>query len=102
MGRGWAVVIIALILLLSGGLAALVIWLAEARGIPLLYLVGAAAIVLGACFTALDLSVSDEYLDSRFGEAGASQLRHFIRRGWVRIVLGATMLAGQYLLGAGP
>ena len=67
MGRGRAVLVVVSILLVSATLAAVVIWQAKARGIPLPYVLGVGAVVLGVGFFVLHLSVTDEYLRREFG-----------------------------------
>jgi hypothetical protein len=101
MGRGMAILIVACIVLVSAGLAAVVIWQAEIRQVPLPYLVGVLMFVVGGGFLALHLSVTDERLHRQFGEAAAGRVRQLWRGGWVGMLLGATMIAAEYFLGAG-
>lgn len=103
MGRGRAVVIVAVILLVSVGGAAVVIWQAKAHGVPLFYILGPLMVVLGLGFTALNLSVSDDYLRQHFGgEENATRMRQMCRGGWVGVLIGIAMIAFQYFLGGGP
>lgn len=67
MGRGWAEVIVPTIFLLSVGGAAVIIWQAKAHGVPIFYVLGLGMMALGIGFSALHLSVSDEYLRQHFG-----------------------------------
>lgn len=102
MGRGRATGIVAAILLVSVGGAAVVIWQAKAHGIPLFYILGPLMVVVGMGFTALHLSVSDEYLRQHFGgEENAARMRQTWRGGWVGVLLGAAMIAAEYFLGSG-
>src|SRR5262245_13167957 len=103
MGRGWAVIIVAAILLASVGGAAVIIWQAKAHGVPLFYVLGAGMVVIGIGFSALHLSVSDEYLRRHFGgEENALRMRQMWRGGWVGVLLGVALIAVQYFLGGGP
>ena len=102
MGRGRAVLVVAAILLVSVGGAAVVIWQAEANGIPYMYVLGVMTAVTGAGFSLLNAGVSDEYLRRHFGGGeNASRVREVWRGGWVGVLLGALMIAAEYFLGAG-
>ena len=102
MGRGMAALIVASVLLVSVGGAAVIIWQAKAHGVPLFYVLGPLMVVVGVGFTALHLSVSDEYLRQHFGgEENATRMRQMWRGGWVGVVLGAAMIAAEYFLGSG-
>src|SRR5262245_56142255 len=59
MGRARAAVIITAILLVSVGGAAVIIWQANAEGIPLFYVLGALMVAVSIGLSALHLSVSD-------------------------------------------
>jgi hypothetical protein len=102
MGRGRAAVIVTAILLASVGGAAVVIWQANAHGIPRFYVLGPLMVAIGLGFTALHLSVDDEYLRRHFGgDENAARIREMWRGGWVGVLLGVVMIAAQYFLG-GP
>jgi hypothetical protein len=103
MSRGRASLIVAGILLVSAAGAAVLIWQAKAHAVPLNYVVGALMVATGAGFSALHLSVGDEYLRQHFGgDENAAQVRRLWRGGWVGVLLGAAIVAAQYLLGGGP
>jgi hypothetical protein len=101
MGRGLAVLVVGSILLVSAGVAAVVIWQAEARHVSLRYVLGVGMVVIGAGFMVLHLSVTDEYLHRHFGEPAASRMRQLWRGGWVGVLLGAVTIAAEFFLGAG-
>jgi hypothetical protein len=102
MSRGRAAAIVTAILLASVGGAAVIIWQARAHGVPLFYILGVLMVAVGVGFTALHLSVSDEYLHQHFGgEENAARMRQMWRGGWVGVVLGAAMIAAEYFLGSG-
>jgi hypothetical protein len=101
MRRTWAVLIFAGIVVASAGGAALIFWQANAHSIPIFYVLGGLTIVLGVLFSALHLSVSDEYLRKYFGgDENAARLRQMWQGGWVGVPLGAALIAAQYFLGA--
>jgi hypothetical protein len=103
MGRGRAAVIVTAILLVSVGGAAVVVWQAKARGVPLFYVLGPLMVAIGIGFSAMHLSVSDEYLRRHFGgDENAARVRQTWRGGWVGVLLGVAMIAAQYFLGGGP
>src|SRR5262245_31969930 len=103
MGRGRAAVIVTAIVLASAGGAGVILWQAKAHGVPLFYVLGTLMVVLGIGFSALHLSVSDEYLRRHFGgEENATRMRQMWRGGWVGVLLGVAMIAAQYFLGGGP
>ena len=103
MGRGRATVIVAAIVLASAGGAAVVIWQAKAHGVPLFYVLGPLMVAIGIGFSALHLSVSDEYLRQHFGgEENATRMRQMWRGGWVGVLIGVAMVAAQYFLGGAP
>lgn len=97
MGRGRAVFIVVSILVVSAAFAAILIWQAKARGIPLMYVLGVGAVVLAVGFFTLHLTVSDEYLRREFsGESNATRMRQLWRGAWVGIPLGAAMIAAEF------
>jgi hypothetical protein len=102
MDRGRSAVIVIAILLASAGSAAVIIWQAKAHGIPLFYVLGTLMVVIGIGFSALHLSVSDEYLRQHFGgEENATRMRQMWKRGWVGVLLGVAIIAAQCFLGGG-
>jgi hypothetical protein len=102
LGRGWAALIVAGILLASAGVAALIIWQARAHDVPLNYVLGALLLAVGIGFSILHLTVSDEYLRRQFGgEENAKRMRQLWRGGWVGALIGVAMIAAQRLLGGG-
>ena len=102
MGRGKAALIVASILLVSAGGAAVVIWQTRVHGIPLFYVTGGLMVVLGIGFTLLNGVLTDEYLRRHFGgEVGASRMRETWRGGWIGVLIGAMMIAAEYFLGSG-
>jgi hypothetical protein len=103
MGRGWATLIVAGILLASAAAAAAIIWQARVHAVPLFYALGALMVAVGVGFSVLHLSVGDEYLRQHFGgQENATRMRQMWRGGWVGVLLGVTMIAAQYFLGGGP
>jgi hypothetical protein len=102
MGRGKATLIVAVIFLTSAGGAAVVIWQARERGVPLFYLIGGLMVVVGIGFSLLNWGVTDEYLRQHFGrEENAQRMRETWRSGWVGALIGAAMIAAEYFLGFG-
>jgi hypothetical protein len=102
MRRRWAILIVTSIFLVSFGGAALVIWQAKVHQVPLFYVIGGMAMVLGTGFTIMNASVSDDYLRQQFGgEENAARMRQTWRGGWVGILVGAAMIAAEYFLGLG-
>jgi hypothetical protein len=99
MGRGWGIVIVAVILLTSAGLAALLIWNFSTHLIR--YLVGTVLVVVGVGFAALHLTVSDEYLQHHFGESAATRMRSLWRSGWGGALVGVAIIVVEYFLGTG-
>jgi hypothetical protein len=102
MSRGKAALVVASVLLVSAGGAAVVIWQAKAHQVPLFYVIGGLGVALGIGFTFLHLSVTDDYLRQHFGgEENAVRIRQLWRGGWVGVLIGLAMLAAEYFLG-GP
>jgi MFS family permease len=99
MRRGTKVLILVCVLLVIGGIGAVIIWQAEAHHIPILLVTGVLLVVLGAGSEAMHLTVSDEYLRTHFPEPLATQFREQWRRGWVGVLLGALTIAAAYFLG---
>lgn len=87
--------VVASILLVAMALPAVVIWQAEAHGVVISYILGAALVVLGTAGLTLHLTLSDDYLRRHFGEPAADQ-RRFLRGGWVGVLLGAALLGLHY------
>src|SRR5262245_35234205 len=103
MSRGRAAVIVTAIFLASAGTVAVLLWQAMAHGVPLGYVLGALVMALGIGYSALQRSVSDDYLRQHFGgQENANRLRQTWRGGWVGVLLGVAMIAAQYFLGGGP
>jgi heme/copper-type cytochrome/quinol oxidase subunit 3 len=101
MERGRAVLVVAAILLVSVGGAAVVIWQAKANNIPLTYVLGVMTAVIGIGFSLLNRVVTDEYLRRHFGgEENATRVREVWRGGWVGVLIGALLIAAGYILGA--
>jgi len=102
MGRGTATLVVASIFLVSFGGAAVVIWQALAHGVPIFYVIGGLAVVIGTGFSLLNAGATDEYLRQHFGgEENASRVRQMWRGGWVGVVIGVVMIAAEYFLGLG-
>jgi hypothetical protein len=100
MARGWAVLIVGTIFLMSLGGAAVIVWQARAHGVPLLSVLGGLAVVVGTGSSLLNWGVTDEYLRRHFGgEENARRVRETWRGGWVGILIGAAMIATGYFLG---
>jgi hypothetical protein len=100
MGRGKAAAIVGTIFFTTMALVGVIVWQATAHGIPLNSVLGGLMIFLGAGFTALHLSVTDEYLVKNFGgEENAHRMREMWSGGWVGIVAGLGMIAAGYFLG---
>jgi tetratricopeptide (TPR) repeat protein len=89
--------VVALILIGSVALAAVVIWWATAQQVSFQYVLGVGFVVLGTAFTTLHLTLSDDFLRRHFGEARADQMRRTYRSGWVGVLLGAALLGLHYL-----
>ena len=101
--RPLGILVLACILIVSGGFAAIIIWQAEAGNIShgtTRYLTGGVMVVVGLGLTALHLSVSDERLRMEFGNS-ASQIRKLWRGGWIGALIGAAIIAAEYFLGNG-
>ena len=102
MRRGTATLVVASIFLVSFGGGAVVIWQAVVHHVPLSYVVGGLAVVIGTGFSLLNAGVTDEYLRQHFGgEENASRMRQLWRGGWVGVLIGAVMIAAEYFLGLG-
>ena len=102
MGRGRAALIVAFVLLVSVGGAAVLIWQTRAHGVPLFYVLGPLTVVVGLGFSLLNWTLSDEYLRRHFGgEEGARRMREAWRGGWVGVLIGIAMIAAEYFLGSG-
>ena len=90
-------------LIVSGGVAAILIWQAEAGNIShgtIRYATGGVMVVVGLGFTALHLSFSDERLHKRFGNS-APQIRKLWRGGWIGALIGTAIITAEYFLGNG-
>ena len=99
MARGWAILIFVIVLLISAGGIAIVIWQMHVRGFSR-YTVGGLMVVLGIFCCLMNWCVSDEYLRQHFGgEQNARRMREMWRGGWVGIVVGGMMIAAGYFLG---
>jgi tetratricopeptide (TPR) repeat protein len=95
MSRGFRVLIVVSILLVSVALAAVVIWQETVHGVaPVLGLI---FLVVGMAGTMLHLTLSDDFLHRHFGEADADQIRQFGRRAWVGVLLGSALFGIHYL-----
>ena len=99
--RGLRVLLVASILLASAGLAAVLIWQAEARQLSSAYVCGVGSLVLGTVVMVLHLTLSDEFLDRHLGKEAATSLRRTCRSAWVVVVLGAAMIAVEFFAGPG-
>ena len=101
--RRVGILVVACIIIVSAGVAAIIIWQAEAGNISLRtirYATGGLMVVVGLGFAALRLSVSDERLHRQFGDS-ADQIRRLWRSGWIGAFLGAAIIAAEYFLGNG-
>jgi hypothetical protein len=100
MNRTWSAVIVVGIVLASAAGGVVIVWQAKAHYIPLFYILGPLVTAIGIGFTALHLSVSDEYLRHHFGgEENAKRMREMWRDGWVGMPIGIALVAAQYFLG---
>jgi hypothetical protein len=101
MQRALGILFVATVLLASVGTTGIIIWQTEAGNISMRsvrYGIGALLIVVGVCFTVLQLAVNDDYLARHFGEASVGRMRQMWRGGWVGVLLGAAMIAAAYWL----
>ena len=93
--------LVVVILLVSLGGAALVIWQAREYQIPLGYIVGGGMVVIGTGFFILHVSVSDDHLRRHFGgEENAARMRKLWRDGWLGVLIGVALIVAVYFLGA--
>jgi hypothetical protein len=100
MSRGKAAVIVGTISVTTMALVGVIVWQATEHGIPLNSVIGGLMVCLGIGFTALHLSVTDEYLVKNFGgEENAHRMREMWSGGWVGIVAGLGMIVVGYFLG---
>jgi hypothetical protein len=100
MNRTWSAVIVVGIVLASAAGGVVIVWQAKAHYIPLFYILGPLVTAIGIGFTALHLSVSDEYLRQHFrGDENAKRMREMWRGGWVGVPIGIALVAAQYFLG---
>jgi hypothetical protein len=101
MNRTWSAVIVVGIVLASAAGGVVIVWQAKAHYIPLFYILGPLVTAIGIGFTALHLSVSDEYLRQHFGgDENAKRMREMWRDGWVGMPIGIALVAAQYFLGS--
>jgi tetratricopeptide (TPR) repeat protein len=96
MSRGLRVLVVACILIVSVALPAVVIWQTEKHGFATKYVAGVVVVALGATFTTLHLTVSDDFLRRHYGERGAVQMRRVWRGGWIGVLLGPVLLGLHY------
>jgi tetratricopeptide (TPR) repeat protein len=97
MSRGLRVLIAACILIVCGAIAAVFIWQTEKLGFATKYMFAVMLVVVGATFTILHLSLSDDLLRRHFGEQGAVEMRRAWRGGWIGVLLGAALLGLHYV-----
>jgi hypothetical protein len=98
VNRGWRVLVVASILAVLVGLVAVGMWQLEARGISQFFVTGVAFLGLGAVLTALNLTLSDDYIRRHEWEPGKDQLRQLVRRGWFYLMLlGGAFIGLHYL-----
>src|SRR5262245_21449614 len=81
---------------MSAALAAVVIWQIEKYGVASSYVLGVSLVVLGAVFTTVHLTVSDDFFRRHFGEPGMGPMQRACRTGWVGVLLGAALLGFHY------
>jgi uncharacterized membrane protein len=101
MQRALGILCVTMIVLVSVVSTAILIWQVEAGKISMRsvrYGLGALMIVIGTCFTVLQMTVSDEVLRRYWGEANVDRMRRTWRGGWIGVLLGAAMIAAAYYL----
>jgi tetratricopeptide (TPR) repeat protein len=96
MSRTLRVLVVACALIVSVALPAVVFWQAGKHGFATKYVLGVIVVVLGAAFTTLHLTVSDDFLRRHYGERGAVEMRRAWRGGWIGVLLGAFLLGVHY------
>lgn len=98
MNRGWRVLVVASILAVLVGVVAMGMRLLEAHGISQFFATGVAFLGLGAVFTTLNLTLSDDCIRRHEWEPGKDDLRHLVRRGgFYLVLLGGVFIGLHYL-----
>jgi tetratricopeptide (TPR) repeat protein len=91
------ILVVVSILVVPVAIAAALVWQAESHPVTARYVIGVGMLVLGAACLALHLTLSDDFLRRHFVAPGADEMRRFLRRWWIGVLLGAALLGLHYV-----